>query len=236
MSELEGADDLAPVAIWEDVTKDYGGRFRSIRALDGFSLEIEPAETITLLGANGSGKSTAVHLLLGLIQPTEGSVRLFDGDPTRAESRREVGFLPESFDAFPGATVEQLLRMFARLKELPPEKRDEVVEETTEWLSLDSIRHRRFASLSYGMRRRVGLAQAFLGDPEFLVLDEPTNGLDPETQQRFYRRLRSSDRTTVLLITHRIEEVRRLGGTVQYMEQGRIRERGPAEQILEEIS
>lgn len=226
-----------PPARWERVEKSYRYGWGSASALNGFSLEVAEGEVRGLLGANGSGKTTAAGVLLGLLEPDAGSVSLFGRDPSQHEARQRVGFLPEEYETFPAMTPLAQLEMVARLKGLAADERNEHVQEVLESLQLDRARKQRFDRLSRGMRRRVGLAGALLGEPDLIVLDEPTTGLDPRLQNRFHRivRNRRESGLTSLIITHRLGEIRRACDRVSLIERGRVRLTGPPDRVLREV-
>jgi len=203
-------------------------------ALNNFSYELKSGRTAALLGNNGSGKSTAVKCLVGSIHPTEGSVSLKGNAPSTPKSRQDVGYLPERFGIFPGATVKQLLRALYDYKQLPPSDRNDQIEYLRNVLNLSDVMETPFGQCSHGQQRRVGLAQALLGQPSLLLLDEPTTGLDPQTQERFYQlvRERTDDDQTTLLITHRMDEVKQLCEQAVLLEQGEIKTKGNTDEII----
>lgn len=197
-----------PPAAWKNVNKTYRQTGLSIKALDNFSLELRPQITQGLLGANGSGKSTAVKLLLGLARPDGGRIEIFGGSPQQPELRQKIGFMPEDFQTFPNLTVEKILLLFASLK---AGSASDIKQYSKKFMLAGQLKTK-FKSLSRGLKQLVGLATAFTGDPELLVLDEPSTGLDPDSQQLLYKLLkkREENKKTTLIITHRIEEIYKL--------------------------
>ncbi|BAZ92831.1 nitrous oxide reductase maturation protein NosF [Thiohalobacter thiocyanaticus] len=165
-----------------DVTKDYAG----FKALDGLSFKVQPGEVLGLLGHNGAGKTTSMKLVLGVIAPTQGDIRVLGESSTGHASdrlRRALGYLPENVSFYPQLTGREVLRYFARLKGAALHAVDELLER----VGLSAAADRRIRTYSKGMRQRIGLAQALLGRPRLLLLDEPTAGLDPQVTREFYR-------------------------------------------------
>ncbi|MBF0126116.1 MAG: ABC transporter ATP-binding protein [Magnetococcales bacterium] len=177
------------------------------RALDGVSFAVPPGECVALLGHNGAGKTTLMKLLLGLTRPTSGSVRVLGRDPALVPLafRRQIGFLPENVIFHDELTGRDTLDFYARLK-------GEAVGRCATLLERVGLAHaatRRVKTYSKGMRQRLGLAQALLGRPRLLLLDEPTTGLDPMLRQEFYRIVQElrGDGVSVLLSSHVLTEL-----------------------------
>jgi ABC-2 type transport system ATP-binding protein len=212
----------------EDLTKGYG----ATRAVDGVSLSA-PRGVVGLLGPNGAGKTTLLRMLATVLAPDSGKLRLLGYDPSRPderlELRRRLGYLPQSPGLYPGFTPFDLVDYVAVLKEHTD--RDWRVHETRrvlESVGLTDVMHKKIRALSGGMKQRVALAAAMLGDPELLVLDEPATGLDPE--QRLQLRSLLSRSSTVVMSTHNVSEVSALCQIVYVMFGGRLRFTGtPAE-------
>lgn len=199
-----------------DVTKEYG----RIKAVRGASFELSQGELVALIGHNGAGKTTLMKLMLGLIRPTGGSIEVLGDNPAAGEftGRRQLGYLPEnvSFDA--ALTGGETQAFYARLKREPVTKALELLD----MVGLGSASRRRVGTYSKGMRQRLGLAQALIGHPKVLLLDEPTTGLDPELRQTFYdviERL-AAQGATVLLSSHALTELEERAGRVIIMNRG----------------
>ena len=177
---------------------------------DQVSFEIRSGERIGLVGANGAGKTTLMRMLGGTLKPTGGRV-LYDGISIQVlgEKYRDIfGYLPQEFGFYPEFTVRDYLEYMAVLKGLPKRRSKEKIEELLERMTLSDVRKKKIAKLSGGMKRRVGIAQALLNEPEVLILDEPTSGLDPGERVRFRNLLSefaSHDRI-VLISTHIVSE------------------------------
>ena len=185
----------------ENVFKQYG----AIQTLRDVSLKIEAGERVALLGHNGAGKTTLIRMILGLTAITSGDISVLGARPGSRAARSSIGYLPESV-AFHGAlTGREQLRHFARLKSTPLRVADELLER----VGLSAAADRKIRTYSKGMRQRIGLAQALLGQPRLAVLDEPTSGLDPVSRHEFYDIVEDLSRngTAVLLSSHALTEL-----------------------------
>ncbi|WP_306367927.1 ABC transporter ATP-binding protein [Nocardiopsis sp. CC223A] len=205
------------------VTRRYGTR----TALDGVDLELGPGVT-GLLGRNGAGKTTLMRCLATDLDATSGRMRLLGLDPSRApertDIRRRLGYLPQNPDFYPHFTAFALLDYMAVLKELGGRRaRHDEVRRVLRQVGLYDRRHSRVRRLSGGMRQRLALASALMGDPDLLLLDEPTVGLDPEQRIRFRNLVsRLAVDSTVVLSTHQIEDVAALCGHIVCLDGGRV--------------
>ena len=210
----------APIQV-EDLGKTYR---RSVEALRGVSFVVPEGSVTALLGPNGAGKSTTLHILLGFLRPTRGRLVLNGRDPADPESRRGVGFLPESF-AFDGfSTGRGLLERFDALAGHPEAGREERVDAALEAVGLAGDAHRKVTSYSKGMMQRIGLGQALLGDPPLLVLDEPTSGMDPASRHAVKDLLRTRRREgrTTFLSSHILADVQELADRAVILREGRV--------------
>lgn len=203
----------------QGVTKRYG----ETEAVRGVDLTLAPGECVAMVGHNGAGKSSLIKLMLGLTTPTAGRIRVLGGDPASAACspiRRRIGFLPENVAFHPSMTGRETLDFYARLKGAPCRDNDALFEKVG--LEPAAIR-RRVSTYSKGMRQRLALAQALLGGPKLLFLDEPTTGLDPALRQSFYAIVAElRDRgTTVLLCSHALTELEGQADRVVVMSRGR---------------
>jgi beta-exotoxin I transport system ATP-binding protein len=206
-----------PVIATSGLSKDYG----SGRGLFELDLEVQPGEVFGFLGPNGAGKSTTMRLLLDLIRPTSGSARVLGLDVTKhsVEIRRRVGFLPGDLAMYPKLTGRVVLSYLARLRGgVDPRRRDSLAERFG--ADLDRPIHQ----LSTGNRQKLGLIQAFMHEPELLILDEPIAGLDPLVQQSFHALLAevSAQGRTVFLSSHTLSEVERVTDRLAILRQGRL--------------
>jgi len=205
----------------ENLTK----RYRDLVAVDGLSFRVEKGEVVGLLGPNGAGKSTTMRILTGFLPATSGTARVagFDVFEEPLEVKRRIGYLPESPPVHPDLTPAEYLRFCAGLKRLPRKAVAGEIERVAEQARIEGVMGRVIGGLSKGFRQRVGLAQALLGDPEVLILDEPTVGLDP-LQIREVRELVKSlaGRHTVILSTHILPEVAMTCQKVLVIHKGRL--------------
>ncbi|MDB4949346.1 MAG: putative transporter, ATP-binding protein [Gemmatimonadetes bacterium] len=209
-----------------------------VRALDGVSLSIG-AGLFGLLGPNGAGKSTLMRTLATLQEPDSGSITL-DGmdvlrDPTGL--RRRLGYLPQEFGVYPGVPAEVLLDHLALLKGLTnAAQRRAQVSDLLHRTNLHAHRRKAVSSFSGGMRQRFGIAQALLGDPRLVIVDEPTAGLDPEERNRFHDLLSEVGETVVVILsTHIVEDVRQLCPRMAVLSHGRVLCEGEPARLLDAL-
>jgi Cu-processing system ATP-binding protein len=197
-----------------EIAKDYGGHV----AVEDVDLVLRQGECVALAGHNGAGKSTLIKLMLGLITPTRGSVSVLGENPA-ARRRIDIGYLPENVALHPAMTGAETLAFYARLKRQPVSGNAALLER----VGIAAAAKRRVGTYSKGMRQRLGLAQALLGAPKLLLLDEPTTGLDPALRQSFYeivRELRDGG-AAVLLSSHALAELEGQADRVVIMNRGR---------------
>src|SRR6185369_14701590 len=195
----------------KDLTKTYSS---GVQALRGVSLDIQPG-MFGLLGPNGAGKTTLMKILATLLEPDSGTAEMdgLDLITAKSETRKRLGYLPQDFGLYPTLTAAQMLDYFAKLKGVADRKeRHSLVEALLERVNLSAERNRRLGGFSGGMRQRVGIAQALIGNPDLLIVDEPTAGLDPEERARLHNLLAESagENTIVLLSTHIVSDVSNL--------------------------
>ena len=216
-----------PVVRAESLTKRFGG----VVAVDDLSFELDQGTITGFLGPNGAGKTTTLRMLLGLAKPTSGRASLF-GQPYAelAEPSRRVGAVLEATDFHPGRSGRDHLRMLAEAVDLPRSR----VELVLQLVELQEAAHRRVKTYSLGMRQRLGLAAALLGDPELLILDEPANGLDPGGVRwlRDFLRAFAADERTVLISSHVLAEVAQTVDEVLIINHGKL----VVESSLEELT
>jgi lipooligosaccharide transport system ATP-binding protein len=218
------------------VEKHYGGR----KVVDGLSFDVRVGECFGLLGPNGAGKTTTLRMLLGIAAPDAGAIRLC-GEPIPARARiarARIGVVPQFDNLDPDFTVRENLLVFGRYFGLNAKETRELVPSLLEFARLEHKADARVAELSGGMKRRLTLARALVNDPDVLVMDEPTTGLDPQARHLIWERLRSllARGKTILLTTHFMEEAERLCDRLCVIEEGRkIAEGAPKELIASEI-
>jgi ABC-2 type transport system ATP-binding protein len=201
-------------------------RFGRTTAVAGVDLQAGPG-VFGLLGPNGAGKTSLLRMMATAVPPTSGTLRLLGRDPgsygPRREIRRRLGYLPQILGYYPGFTVVEFVEYFALLKEMPAARVRAAVAAAVEGVELGGKAKAKLRTLSGGMLRRVGIAQAIVNEPELLLLDEPTAGLDPEQRVAFRGLLRDlGQRATVVVSTHLVEDVGAACAQVALMDQGKI--------------
>jgi len=208
----------------QELAKTYPGAFGrgGQQALRGLDLRVEAGTAFGLIGPNGAGKTTFVKAILGIVRPTAGTARLLGGDPDDPRIRRRVGYLPERLQLPPALDAREVLRSVARLKRAPGGGKEG--ERLLETVGLARDAHRRVGTYSKGMRQRLGLACALVGAPDLLVLDEPTDGLDPlarvEVRNLLAREVARG--ATVFLNSHLLAETERICTRIGILVEGRI--------------
>ena len=200
--------------------KQVSKRYGKIEAVRDVTLDLAPGEATALVGHNGAGKTTLLKLMLGLVHPTAGTIRVLGDNPAAGEfaGRRKLGYLPENVSFNAALTGGEILSFYARLKGEPVAKALGLLDR----VGLSSASARRVATYSKGMRQRLGLAQALIGEPQVLLLDEPTTGLDPELRLSFYEIVQAlRDRgATVVLSSHALAELGEHADRVVIMSHG----------------
>ncbi len=217
----EPAGIHSPIVAVERVTKLYG----SVAAISDVTLHVERGEVLGLLGPNGSGKTTLLRMLTGYLSPTSGrlSVAGYDTERHRMEARRRIGYVPESLPLYPHMRVREFLRFMARLRGLDGDAAEAAIPEVALQVALGDRLAAPIRTLSRGYRQRVAIAQALVHKPDILVLDEPTNGLDPRQiieTRNFIRRL--AGQRTVILSSHILGEVEKIADRVAILLRGRL--------------
>lgn len=200
-------------------------RFGSFTAVDGISLEVRRGEVLGLLGPNGAGKTTSMKMLTGFLPPTSGSARICGHDiVTQPEkARRHLGYLPEGAPLYEDMTPLSFLRFVGETRGIKGEALDKACRHAVDAVHIAPVLHQPIETLSKGYRRRVGLAQAILHDPDVLILDEPTDGLDPNQKYEVRRLIeRMSPDKAIIISTHILEEVDALCSRVVIIDKGRI--------------
>ena len=228
-----------------DLSKSFG----PVRALDRVSFQVERGEVLGFLGPNGAGKSTTMRILTGYLAGDEGTVRVAGHDAAldSVAVRRSTGYLPEGVPLYPEMRTVEYLRFRARLKGIPRAGRRSAIDRALEEAGVVDVRRRVIGTLSRGYRQRVGLADALLGSPPVLILDEPTVGLDPEQVRQFRQLLANAGRErTIILSTHILSEVEIVCSSVVIIHRGRViardsardlrRRFGASERVVAEIA
>ena len=217
------------------LVKRYGSRL----AVDHLSFTVPDGQIFGFLGPNGAGKSTTMNLMTGYLGPTEGEV-LIDGHSITQEpekAKAAMGYLPEQPPLYPDMTVEEYLLFAARLKKVPRDQREDQLDRVTEMTGTDRVRERLIRNLSKGYRQRVGLAQAILGFPKIIILDEPTVGLDPKQVVEIRDLIRHLAKDhTVILSSHILSEIRAVCDRVLIIRKGRFVVCDTPEDLEEKLS
>jgi len=215
----------------DGVSKRFGG----ITAVDQVSFQVDRGQVVGFLGPNGAGKSTTMRMITQFIEPDTGSIKL-DGvplDDAGREAKRRLGYLPENNPLYIEMLVSEYLDFVGRLRELPAAERRSAVDEAVAGTGLEPVFHRPIGELSKGFRQRVGLAAAILHRPDLLILDEPTEGLDPNQRVEIRHLIGNLGRErTVLLSTHVLPEVQFTCSRLLIISQGRIVADGPVDQLI----
>ena len=206
-----------------DLTKTYPS---GVQALRGVSLDLSYG-VFGLLGPNGSGKTTLMKIVATLLAPDSGTVEMNGADliTRKNHTRRMLGYLPQDFGLYPTLTAWQMLDYMAKLKGVTNKKeRHELIDVLLEKVNLSAERTQRLEGFSGGMRQRLGIAQALIGDPQLIIVDEPTAGLDPEERVRFHNLISesASDNTVVILSTHIVSDVANLCSSMAIIRKGKI--------------
>ena len=206
---------MEPILNVNELTKKFG----YLTAVDRLSFSIEKGNVYGLLGPNGSGKSTTLGMILNVVNPTAGNFSWFGGTQSTHQALKRIGAIIERPNFYPFMTAAQNLRLVCRIKEVPKSK----IEEKLELVDLLDRKHDKFKAYSLGMKQRLAIASALLNDPEILILDEPTNGLDPQgiAQVRDIIFKIAAQGTTILLASHLLDEVEKVCSHVLILQKGK---------------
>ncbi|MEK7415861.1 MAG: ABC transporter ATP-binding protein [Planctomycetota bacterium] len=227
------SDDVVRTVGLRKVYADFWGRPR-VTALEGLDLEIQRGEVFGLLGPNGSGKTTTIKLLLGLIRASKGDAFVLGRDPGDLAVRRRVGYLPEETYLWRFLDANETLAFVGRLFDLPAAESARRADALLNQVGLGQARGRRVGEYSKGMARRLGLAQALINDPELVILDEPTSGLDPVGSAEVKDLILNLKKAgkTVLLSSHLLADVEDVCDRIAILHQGRLAESGRVDTLL----
>jgi ABC-2 type transport system ATP-binding protein len=224
--------DKLPMIEAVGLSKFYG----PFAAAKDVSFEVYEGELVAFLGPNGAGKSTTMKLLTGYIAPSEGVARIAGHDMStdRLAGSARLGYLPENGPLYPDMTPDGLLTFFADARGMSRERREERIDAVVELCGLSTVFHKPISKLSKGYRQRVGMAQALLHEPDVLILDEPTVGLDPNQIREMRNTMRKlGEEKTILLSTHILQEVEAMASRVILIDEGRLVYDGPVAELAE---
>jgi ABC-2 type transport system ATP-binding protein len=227
------ADVVVETRNLSKVYRDFWGR-QKVRALKALDLSIPRGEVFGLLGPNGSGKTTTIKLLLGLLFPTTGQALVFGRDATEVTKNERIGYLPEESYLYKFLNAEETLDFYGRLFDMPPEVRRQRARELIHDVGLERDKRRQLKEYSKGMTRRIGLAQALINDPELILLDEPTSGLDPlgtRWMKDLILKLKARGKT-VLMSSHLLADVQDVCDRIAILHQGELKELGRVDALL----
>ena len=215
------------------VFKDFWLRNR-VAAVRSIDLDVYPGEVFGLLGPNGSGKSTTIKMVLGLLFPSQGTIEVFGHPPSHVGVKRRVGYLPEETNLYPYLNARETLDFYARLFHLPAAVREQRSTELLSMVGLSDVGTRPIGEYSKGMQRRIGLAQALINDPELLILDEPTNGLDPVGTRQVKDLILALKKRgkTVVVCSHLLADIEEICDRVTIMYGGQVSRTGSIDELL----
>src|SRR5215213_1534467 len=215
------------------VYRDFWGREKKV-ALRALNMEVYRGEIFGLLGPNGSGKTTTIKLLLGLLFPTEGDALIFNEPTTNVAKNERIGYLPEESYLYKFLNAEETLHFYGRLFKISAGERSKRVGQLIDMVGLSAAKHRQLREYSKGMQRRIGLAQALINNPELILLDEPTSGLDPigtAEIKELIRDLRSQGKT-VVLSGHLLADMQDICDRIAILHRGELKELGKVSDLL----
>ena len=219
------------------IYRDFWGRQKKV-ALNALNLQIHQGEVFGLLGPNGSGKTTTIKLLLGLLFPTDGDAFVFDKPASDVAKNERIGYLPEESYLYRFLNAEETLDFYGRLFDMKSDRRNERAQQLIEMVGLKRDRKRVLKEYSKGMRQRIGLAQALINDPELVILDEPTSGLDPlgaRWMKDLIIELRKRNKT-VIMCSHRLEDVQDVCDRIAILNEGQLQALGSVSTLLQDVN
>ena len=233
--ETDGITEVVQVRGLVKVFKDFWGRPKA-KAVNDVDFEVRQGEVFGLLGPNGSGKSTTIKMLLGLLNPTRGFIRIFDHSPRDVKTKERIGYLPEESYLYKYLNSEETLDFFGGLFALDPKEKARREEQLLEMVGLKAVQMRTIGEFSKGMQRRIGLAQALINDPDLVILDEPTSGLDPvgcREIKDLILNLKARGKT-VILSSHLLADVEDVCDRAVIYYGGKIQQYGTLKDLLTE--
>ncbi|MFN0010319.1 MAG: ABC transporter ATP-binding protein [Phycisphaerales bacterium] len=229
----QGTQPVVAVQALTKVFKDFWLRSKA-RAVDNVSFEVHPGEVFGLLGPNGSGKSTTIKIMLGLLRQTSGRVLVFNKLPTDVATKKRIGYLPEESYLYPFLDARETLDYYAKLFQLDRSVRKSRIDELLDMVGLAAVQHRAVREYSKGMQRRIGIAQALINDPDLLILDEPTTGLDPLGTRQIKDLILGLGRRgkTIILSSHLLADVEDCVDRMVILYGGTVQRQGTCDELL----
>lgn len=235
-NELESTDEVVvQVQGLEKIFRDFWGRPKA-KAVNGVEFEVRSGEVFGLLGPNGSGKSTTIKMLLGLLRPSKGFIKIFDQSPNDVKTKERIGYLPEESYLYRYLNSKETLDFFGGLFALDPKEKAKREEQLLEMVGLTANQFRAVGEFSKGMQRRIGLAQALINDPDLVILDEPTSGLDPvgcREIKDLILNLKARGKT-IILSSHLLADVEDVCDRAVIYYGGKIQQYGTLDELLTE--
>jgi ABC-2 type transport system ATP-binding protein len=220
----------------ENLTKMYG----DFKALDGLSLKVEENDVFGYLGPNGAGKTTTINLMIGMLQPTSGSIRIADIDVEKnpLEVKKICGYLPENVGFYDHMTAKQNLLYFSEFYGFSKQETVRIIDDLFELVGIADAANKKVGEFSRGMKQRLGLAQALLNDPKVIFLDEPTSGLDPQGAADFREIIRDlkKEGKTIFFSSHILSEVKEVCETVGIINKGKLVAKGKIEEFNQNVT
>ncbi len=220
-----------------NLTKKYSNEFT---AVDKLNLNLNKGEIFGLLGPNGSGKTTTLLMILGLIEPTEGEIEVLGlnplTDPLKVKSR--IGYLPDSVGFYEDLNAYENIEYTSKLLSIPKETRDKTIVETLEKMGLKERMYEKVSTYSHGMKQRLGLCEIIIKHPEIAILDEPTQGLDPKSIKDFLdiiKKLNEEEKMTILISSHQLNEVQYICDNVGLFSKGKLLAKGSVKNLSKQI-
>ncbi len=236
MPEDSTASGDTPAIEISNLTKDFriGIRGVKLRAVDDVSFSVKSGEIFGLLGPNGSGKSTTLKVILGIFRPTSGTCKIFGAESSSVSARKNVGFLPEAPYFYGYLTGRELVRFYARMSGVPEKSLNSAIDSALEITGMTAAADRRVKTYSKGMLQRIGVAQAIVHDPQLVILDEPTAGIDPIGAAAIGKCILSMKERgkTVVLCSHLLGQVENICDRVAIMDRGKLVVSGTLDSIL----
>lgn len=231
---MQTQENVIEIRNLSKVYRDFWGR-KKVEAVKSLSLDVKRGEVFGLLGPNGSGKTTTIKMLLGLLFPTSGQITILGKKASDVEKNERIGYLPEESYLYRFLNADETLDFYGRLFNLSAAERAKRADELIKLVGLDQARKRQLKEYSKGMTRRIGLAQALINNPDLVLLDEPTSGLDPiGTREMKDLILKLKDEgKTVVLCSHQLADVQDVSDRIAVLFQGELKVLGEVDQLLE---